>query len=581
MKKSLQSPFLKQVYIMDNISSTSNLSNWTLSLVVGVKAALTSSSQKGIVGEFPFSDLLLTISPKYENRRYDTVLISKQSRWATMLHKSFWAKGLESLHITIDDIGRCPSSLGSNNIAPSMFYGLLEFHEGKASVYTREQIKRNRIHESAYMYLGQKAQEILAEKTNENCILEVKKFMEALKERVARSDVYILDQAISLINGKLDNSKWASEIVDRIFSRIGPMCKREGIDGICCGSVTINATDLIELITVALGISRALAFSDSLYNNGAILVVGFDIAVTHEMLSDMTEVPSEEQMGFSASYRESSHRDRIININLNDNKTLIMPIIELSLTIIILYLSKLGPLLSMYVSRQSMASYRESTLRRGSSMRWSISNIRLHRTGISRDDWMMSITSRAGINIQLWRFFLVLCCIVPFGFWAMWASDVSPQPDPKIQRILPVIGLVGGIIWMIMCIFSQLEDDKNKDIAKYGKYITSKIDDTNLMGNDTNLANDEGYKELLRKEGRKRTKGFLLLLIPIIYMVSFFSVKLADDGSYGTWVYAWVFEIGCGVLWGVGELLEGTDMGWIIESTSFYMMGILSAIRLA
>jgi hypothetical protein len=86
---------------------------------------------------------------------------------------------------------------------------------------------------------------------------------------------------------------------------------------------------------------------------------------------------------------------------------------------------------------------------------------------------------------------------------------------------------------------------------------------------------------LLRKEGRKRTKGFLLLLIPIIYMVSFFSVKLADDGSYGTWVYAWVFEIGCGVLWGVGELLEGTDMGWIIESTSFYMMGILSAIRLA
>jgi hypothetical protein len=581
MKKSLQSPFLKQVYIMDNISSTSNLSNWTLSLVVGVKAALTSSSQKGIVGEFPFSDLLLTIPPKYENRRYDTVLISKQSRWATMLHKSFWAKGLESLHITIDDIGRCPSSLGSNNIAPSMFYGLLEFHEGKASVYTREQIKRNRIHESAYMYLGQKAQEILAEKTNENCILEVKKFMEALKERVARSDVYILDQAISLINGKLDNSKWASEIVDRIFSRIGPMCKREGIDGICCGSVTISATDLIELITVALGISRALAFSDSLYNNGAILVVGFDIAVTHEMLSDMTEVPSEEQMGFSASYRESSHRDRIININLNDNKTLIMPIIELSLTIIILYLSKLGPLLSMYVSRQSMASYRESTLRRGSSMRWSISNIRLHRTGISRDDWMMSITSRAGINIQLWRFFLVLCCIVPFGFWAMWASDVSPQPDPKIQRILPVIGLVGGIIWMIMCIFSQLEDDKNKDIAKYGKYITSKIDDTNLMGNDTNLANDEGYKELLRKEGRKRTKGFLLLLIPIIYMVSFFSVKLADDGSYGTWVYAWVFEIGCGVLWGVGELLEGTDMGWIIESTSFYMMGILSAIRLA
>jgi hypothetical protein len=245
-----------------------------------------------------------------------------------------------------------------------------------------------------------------------------------------------------------------------------------------------------------------------LYNNGAILVVGFDIAVTHEMLSDMTEVPSEEQMGFSASYRESSHRDRIININLNDNKTLIMPIIELSLTIIILYLSKLGPLLSMYVSRQSMASYRESTLRRGSSMRWSISNIRLHRTGISRDDWMMSITSRAGINIQLWRFFLVLCCIVPFGFWAMWASDVSPQPDPKIQRILPVIGLVGGIIWMIMCIFSQLEDDKNKDIAKYGKYITSKIDDTNLMGNDTNLTMKGTKNCCVRREGNEQRGSF-------------------------------------------------------------------------
>jgi hypothetical protein len=208
---------------MDNISSISNLSNWTLSLIVGIKAALTSGAQKSVVGELPFSDLLLTIPPipKSNNKNNETILISKESAWATMLHKSFWMKGLESLHVTVGRGGRCPSNVGSEDIAPSMFYGLLEFREGRASVYKKEEIERNIIHESAYKYLGKEPRRILEGKSNKNCILEVKKFVGILRRDVKEeSSVKILDQILLLIDWKLDDPKRASEVVDRISGRI-------------------------------------------------------------------------------------------------------------------------------------------------------------------------------------------------------------------------------------------------------------------------------------------------------------------------------------------------------------------------
>lgn len=593
---------------MDNISSISNLSNWTLSLIVGIKAALTSGAQKNIVGELPFSDLLLTIPPipRPDDKKNETVLISKKSEWATILHKSFWMKGLESLHIEIDESGICQPHIDSKKIAPSMFYGLLEYcevpgynieqmsmgTEGRMLVRTRDQIERIDIHESAYMYLGRKPKDILAGKTNRECILEIKGFIESLKRRVAGSNVDILDQVISLIDEEPLDPNRASEVVDRITGRIGPMCERLNITEID-GNPKIGVHDLIELITVALGISRALVFSDSLYNDDAIIVAGFNIGTAHQILSDMTEIPSEEETGFSASsHIETSQKMRIINKTLSDNKTLMMPVVELLLTVAILYLSKIGPLLSMYVCRQSLEPYRESMLRRGSSMRWTISNIKLYHTGCatSRDDWLMSITKANNIKakIQLWRFLLLLCCIVPFGFWGMWAPDINPEPDTGMQHILSIIGLVGGITWLVMSMFTQTEADKNKDIAKFGKDVPTRKQVNNTLENLANVDTEEASisdsvedVKLLREERNMRTKTFLLLLIPITYIASFFSVRFTDNGTYDSWIYTWVFEIGVGILWSVGELLEGTDMGWIIESTSFYMMGILSAIRLA
>jgi hypothetical protein len=557
---------------MDNISSISNLSNWTLSLIVGIKAALTSGAQKSVVGELPFSDLLLTIPPipKSNNKNNETILISKESAWATMLHKSFWMKGLESLHVTVGRGGRCPSNVGSEDIAPSMFYGLLEFREGRASVYKKEEIERNIIHESAYKYLGKEPRRILEGKSNKNCILEVKKFVGILRRDVKEeSSVKILDQILLLIDWKLDDPKRASEVVDRISGRIVPMCKREGIKEIRSDSVTINAADLVELVTVALGISRALAFSDSLYRKDAIIIAGFNIGTAHEILSDMTEVPSEEETGFSvSSHIETSQKMRIVDRQLSDNKTLMMPVVELLLTIAILYLSKIGPLLSMYVCRQSLEPYRESMLKRGSSMRWAISNIKLYHTGCARDDWLISITKANNVErkIQLWRFLLSACCVVPFVFWGMWSPDINPDPNEDMQHVLSVIGLVGGATWLIMSIFTQTEANKNKDILK------DKAPE--------NLADIDAPTDAKRLS-IERFKIFLLLLIPIIYITSFFSVRFTDGGNYNSWIYTWVFEIGVGILWFAGELLEGTDMGWIIESTSFYMMGILSAVRLA
>lgn len=586
---------------MDNISSISNLSNWTLSLIVGVKAALTSGAQKNIVGELPFSDLLLTIPPiprpGDKENEIKTVLISKKSEWATMLHKSFWMKGLESLHIEIDDWGECQPHVTDKKIAPSMFYGLLEYRENvpgsgvkQVWVRTRDQIEKSVVHKSVYEYLGQRPKEILRGKTNENCIREIKGFIESLKGRMDESSVKILDRIISLIDGKPLDSEKASGAVDRLIGRIGSTCEHLNITEIHCGS-TIGVNDFIELTVVALGISRALIFSDKLYN-GDIIVAGYSIGTAYQILSDMTEVPSEDVTGFFASFHiETSQKMRIINRTLSDNKTLMMPVVEMLLTVVILYLSKIGPLLSMYACRQSLGPYRESALRRGSSMRWSISNIKLYHTGlpISRDDWLMSITKADDIKakIQLWRFLLLLCCIVPFGFWWMWAPDIAPEPDIGMQRILSIIGLVGGITWLIMSMFTQTEANKNKDMVKSEKNVPTakkQVNDSleDLAGINTSEVVSDEMKEakLLREERKKRTKTFLLLLIPITYITSFFSVRFTDNGTYDSWIYTWVFEIGVGILWGVGELLEGTDMGWIIESTSFYMMGILSAIRL-
>jgi hypothetical protein len=363
------------------------------------------------------------------------------------------------------------------------------------------------------------------------------------------------------------------------------MCEHLNMPETYCNS-TISVHDLIELITVALGISRALVFSDSLYKDDAIIVAGFNIGTAHQILSDMTEVPSEEETGFSASsHIETSQKMRIINKTLSDNKTLMMPVIELLLTVAILYLSKIGPLLSMYVCRQSLEPYRESMLRRGSSMRWAISNIKLYHTGCatSRDDWLMSITKANNIRpkIQLWRFLLLLCCIIPFGFWGMWAPDINPEPDTGMQHILSIIGLVGGITWLIMSMFTQTEADKNKDIAKFGKKAPKKQLTVEDLSDIDRVLILPGEEIKLSQERKRRAKTFLLLSIPITYIISFFSVRFTDNGTYSSWIYTWVFEIGVGILWSIGELLEGTDMGWIIESTSFYMMGILSAIRLA
>jgi hypothetical protein len=354
-----------------------------------------------------------------------------------------------------------------------------------------------------------------------------------------------------------------------LIEYLAELCKREGIKEIRSDSVTINAADLVELVTVALGISRALAFSDSLYRKDAIIIAGFNIGTAHEILSDMTEVPSEEETGFSvSSHIETSQKMRIVDRQLSDNKTLMMPVVELLLTIAILYLSKIGPLLSMYVCRQSLEPYRESMLKRGSSMRWAISNIKLYHTGCARDDWLISITKANNVErkIQLWRFLLSVCCVVPFVFWGMWSPDINPEPNEDMQHVLSVIGLVGSATWLIMSIFTQTEANKNKDILK------DKAPE--------NLADIDAPTDAKRLS-IERFKIFLLLLIPIIYITSFFSVRFTDGGNYNSWIYTWVFEIGVGILWFAGELLEGTDMGWIIESTSFYMMGILSAVRLA
>src|SRR5258708_512557 len=114
---------------MDFITNVTNLSNWTLSLVLGIGAALLSGSRGGIVGELPFSDALLLFPTIPKVIEGTTIAIVKKSWWCLMILKSFYNKDLNMGYIILDEkefaeCGCMKTTTIIKKIEPQMLYGL-------------------------------------------------------------------------------------------------------------------------------------------------------------------------------------------------------------------------------------------------------------------------------------------------------------------------------------------------------------------------------------------------------------------------------------------------------------------------
>ena len=575
---------------MDGISGVSNLSNWTLSLIVGLTATLKSGSQKNIVGELPFSDLLLLwptiLTPGATGN--ETVLISKTSKWSNIIHKSFVQKGLLSLYIPLSENTFATSSsechkcqisiIRKDDVKPNMFYGLLNKKEHNpvgdnesanpthyVIVHEKSCIEKAKVDPSSYQYLDDRVREVIGDMTNRDYLRFIAEALEVLRN-IPEMDTKLIScvmKVMETFDSTVDDRS-ASEMVDRVLCRIELACKRYDIEEIRVphlgGEHKIKPFTLVELVVIGFGIRRAIMCSDIIYNQrDGIVIGGYNIGTAHEILADITQIPSEEQMGFSrSSHIETSQHDRMVHEKFVDYKTMAIPFLEILLTTAILYLSKIGPLLSMYVCRQSLAPYRESILRRGSSMRWTVSDVRLYHTGTSRDDWLISIVKADNYKkkIWIWSNLLVISCVVPFVSWGFWSTKINANPDPDMQRTLAWIGVIGGVSWLMLSMFTQI--GTNKSAHNRVEWSISTI-----------LATFTSDKRQI----------FSLIFVLLLFVIALFVVIFLDIG-YGI-VYNWIFEIGVGIIWLGGEIYEGTDVGWILESTSFFMMGLLSAIRLA
>jgi hypothetical protein len=557
---------------MVDISSTTNLSNWTLSLIIGITAALTSGSQQSMVGELPFSDLLLTMpynmEDKEKTKECDTVLISKKNVWANIIHKSLWMKGLQSLHITIDDQHEC--HIYDKKILPNMFYGLLSIINGVVCVSSPEEILELPVDVDSCMYLRDNTKTFIGDKTNEIYLRDVIGILQRLCDHVG-ADESIMRRIITVASGEKDiqdDKDKTCETVDRIFSRILPTLDRHNIsavwpnvsrrssinvrrnvtqpDDIAMENITgvIGPDEFVELLVVALGIRRAMDMSKDIIDGG-IVIAGYNTSTAHEIVADLTELPAEEHTGYSrTSFIETTNRDRIIDKKVDDRKTLLMPLLEVALTLGILYFSSIGPLLSMYVSRQFLAPYRESTLRRGSSMKWSIKNVKLRHTGVARDDWLVSIKPADNVikRLQWWKILTFICCIVPF-MPVQWWVRVSLSSNSDMERAVSLLGIIGTFMWIGASCFAEREGIRNS-----------------------------GEKFIYIKS--------LIVLFPLVYITTFFFAAIFCDINSYPWLYKWFFEITVGLIWMIGEIMEGKQSAWIVESTSFFLMGVLSAFRL-
>ncbi|KAI9311035.1 hypothetical protein BX666DRAFT_2000129 [Dichotomocladium elegans] len=467
-------------------------------------------------------------------------------------------------------------------IEPNMFYGLVEDYPKKEGVdesqskskyeeqykiiHSPQCILSRRVDDRATEFIPEALFKLVEDRTNEEVMESCKELINAMGSQVLtcqRQDcnqwdkriIYRLEMVMKFPDLKDAKSQRVpiDEVIDRVHSRIPGMLRRLGITQFKIPSSTLDFTieDVTRATILYLGIKRAVEFSRRIYEENALVIMGYNINVGHEVVTDITEIPTTLTSGFSSkTVLESTNAKRFIEKIVEPNSIFILAIaIDIILAAGIMILSKLGPILSMFTSRRMTAPYRESYLRMGTTMRWSINDVCLFHSGTARDDWMVCLRPTKKVNRSIFGF-LVLACISSFLSVVIWVlpssnqqimnPDLLPPGEPLINifgKSVCLFSLIVGIPWVFMTQFVQ----NNNDMS-----VLHRLRTTTTIHTIVNIA--------------------LVSLLPALV---FSNVEIR-------WVYIFLLEAVYFAQWLFGEIANN----WCYESTSLLMIGVLGAVRL-
>ncbi|CDS10039.1 hypothetical protein LRAMOSA02716 [Lichtheimia ramosa] len=577
---------------MTQLLHATSLSNWTLSLVLGAAAALRSGSQAGYVDELPFCDVLLTFTNRLiENGLSGTnVVIGLDTRWIRMMIMSFHTRRMPYSYILLDGKTFVPKCINHGDpqdhfpdgrclmtpeprcpILPNMFYSLVtDYHhtDGKAfkAVHRPECILRQEIDGRAIEFLSDDLTQRLRGVTNLQALELCANMIDSMCDKVMKSsdtnewDRRIIDR-IRLLTFQSDDcilsllrkdtmhpselieqlsasdddkdqedATRRNETMDRIHSRIPAMLERLKLNtfDVLGESKPYSIYDVSRAFIIYFGIVRAVKMSRRIYEEQALVAMGYNIAVAHELISDVSDLPAPLQVGYSSGLViESTSRSRLADIQPKDVHIFYTLFLELMISIGIMFLSGMGPITCMYVGRLLTARYRGSALKMGTSLNWSVGRVQLAFTGSARDDWMVCITpvKNRTCRIVLFTLLVYLASLVPIAVWPLIHSPFSEIN--ALGSSICYISFFFGILW--------------------------------LLATESMQEHAQGLRSL--------ACSILVALLPLSVFM----------GWQQEWIYLYLFEFLYGLQWVYGAINEK----WLYQGSALFMLGVLGALRLS
>lgn len=605
---------------MQAITNATNLSNWTLSLVLGAAAALKCGAREGVPGELPVSDTLLGVTSHQVKNGVsgDNVFIGLDTHWARMMLKSFATRRMKFSYLLIDGKApkRCPeckvgcpmvvdpitvaaahskekekhtknvaSALASAQpillepvqflneiptgidppqIRPNMFYSLVTDYvdyEDRGTLYKvvhkPECIPSLPIDKRATEFLSDKLSKRLSPMNNKDAVEWCKLIINDMCKQVNECkdtnewDQRIIGRIQDLMHypdPKQQGDVYVNEVMDRIHSRLPAMLERLRLETFTArkGLIEENYTiaDIPTCFIVYFGIKRASAMSQRIYNDDALVFMGYNINLAHEIIRDLTEIQSQNAGGYSSRLVvESTASGRIVDrINEPNHVFRLAILLDTALSIGIEALSNLGPVLSMYTARRMTAPYRESCMRMGTSMRWSVLQVSLMHSGTARDDWMVCIKPdpRWRTGLFLFVFWSIISSIGSIILWPL-IGHPSIEPIEEFGHLVAILSCVIGVPWVVLAMSVKLQRNNSKS----------------------------DFEAWMRIIFHPHTIINLALVIVLIILVE---LEITID-----WIYLYLLEAIYFVQWLVGEYTGK----WVYQSTAWFMLGVLGAFRLS
>ncbi|KAI9311034.1 hypothetical protein BX666DRAFT_2000122 [Dichotomocladium elegans] len=517
-------------------------------------------------------------------------------------------------------------------------------------IHTSECIRKRKVDEQTISFKQPLLKEMLRRSpTNEDAMNNCKRLINIMGDMVYACpeanewDTKIIDRVRALMNfpdvDKINTP--VIEAMDRIHSRFPEMFELLNLKSFTMDDVHYTTKDVIDACTVYFGIVRALYMSDVIYGvqrspskstsrsnptdtlckskkayekcnfqdvdasstlvedkvqqtdsgkptSKGLVFMGNNVDVGHELIKDIVEVPSLNDQGYSSAQLIEGTKKERINIKEVDLNIIFITSIMLdaALAVAIMLLSSIGPILSMYTAHMVTAPYRESYLKMGTSMRWSVGQATMLHSGTARDDWMVAINPIEKMRTSILIFTLVAftSCALPIIFWfvplSVWKSfryddegNNNLQPNTEFGIMIAALGLVVGSLWVFLSLLNRDKNFGRKQVPSTNQESQSELGNA-TGGNQNATAGSDNAKE---KQGPSRSTVPKLWahIISCIFLTSI-PLILAMRGVEEHWVYLYLLEFLYFFQWLYGELKRE----WEHESISLFMIGIVSAIRL-